>query len=49
MMVRLCFADALLYGRPISSDQNLAYWSFQNQNEWPMRFLISPIGKLMTD
>jgi hypothetical protein len=35
MIVCLCFVDALLYGRSISTDQNLAYWSFQNQNEWP--------------
>jgi hypothetical protein len=49
MLACLCFADALLYDRPISSDQNLANWSSQNQNEWPMRFLISPIGKLITD
>lgn len=41
MIVCLCFVDALLYGRSISTDQNLAYWSFQNQNEWPRAIIVS--------
>jgi hypothetical protein len=40
MLVCLCFVDVLFYGHPVITDQSLANWSFQNQNERSMRLVL---------
>jgi hypothetical protein len=47
MIVCPCFIDALLYGRPISSDQSFADRGFYRENERPMWFVL--VAKLVAD